>query len=95
MIQDIATTVSNLKSDKCDVSYIVTFAKPCCESHCKDCRRGIFINAGVDCFNDNADTADIMMCKTINAIKNHKRNMKFDGLHICHLDCKGVLVLCT
>lgn len=85
-IQDITTTVPNLKNNKYGVSYIVNFTKPCCDNHKNNPRRRIFINAEFECFKEGANATSLIMCKTIEAIKKHKCDMKVDGLDACRLD---------
>jgi hypothetical protein len=73
-IRDITACVTIKKKMKYDVIYTVTFTKACCEFHKKNSRR-FQIKADVGFFNDGADTAALMMNKTINAIKNHKNSI--------------------
>ncbi len=50
-----------------------------------------FAAASYQFFADGADTAALMMDKTIDALLDHDRNNTFDGISLCDLDIrKGI-----
>ena len=69
------------------VHYKVQFTKPCCSNH-KNITR-IIVSSTKLCFEDGADPAILMMNKTIDKIKQHKKDKQFDGLDLCKLDIKS------
>lgn len=66
------------------VHYKVEFTKPCCSNHKNTTR--LTISSPKSCFEDGADPAILMMNKTIDKIKQHKKDKQFDGLDLCKLD---------
>ena len=87
-IRNITACVTIKKQMKYDVIYTVAFTKACCEFHKKN-SRWFQIKADVGFFNDGANTAALMMNKTINAIKNHKKQFYCGGINACNLDWTG------
>mmetsp|Transcript_26757 Transcript_26757/g.48510 ORF Transcript_26757/g.48510 Transcript_26757/m.48510 type:complete len:92 (-) Transcript_26757:12-287(-) len=59
-----------------------TLTEQCCETHSN---QRISIKSATDMFEDNADTAVLMMDKTIKAIKQRVRSRQFGGINTCHL----------
>lgn len=85
MIRGITASLVCLPSNKYGAVYTVTFTKPCCEFHCGKQRTRILVNSKVEFFASGADTAVLMMEKTIKAIDDHKKEKKFDGIEACNL----------
>lgn len=86
-IRGITSSVEQIggaKSNTFRVSYIVTFTGPCCSNH--NNTRRLIIKSNNNFFDDGADTAILMMDKTITAVKNHKRAQRYGGLDLCDLD---------
>ena len=87
-IRDITANVSAYKANDSNfrVMYIVTFTKPCCDNHKQYNRMRIQVASELSFFDEVADTCELMMAKTIKAIRSHRISKKFDGLVLCHLD---------
>ena len=67
--------------------YKVQFTKPCC-SNPKNITC-IIVSSTKLCFEDGADPAILMMNKTIDKIKQHKKDKQFDRLDLCKLNIKS------
>jgi len=67
--------------------YKVQFTKPCCSNHKNiTC---IIVSSTKLCFEDGADPAILMMNKTIDKIKQHKKDKQFDRLDLYKLNIKS------
>lgn len=91
-IRNISTSVSSVGDNKYSVSYTVAFTKLCrCSISAGTKRPRLKITSERDFFADGADTAALMMNKTIDALLNHDRRNSYEGLSLCDLDIrKGV-----
>jgi hypothetical protein len=85
-IRGITSSVEQMggaKNNCFRVSYIVSFTGPCCSNHATT---RLIIKSNSDFFEEGADTAILMMDKTITAIKGHKKAKRYSGLDLCDLD---------
>ena len=89
MIKNITTSVTSLNDNKYLVAYTVAFTKPCRCFENSNQRARIKINSEKEFFADGADTAVLMMNKTINVLGEHKRSKQYDGIDLCGLDLRG------
>ena len=81
------TKTKNTKELTFKVLYKVQLTKPCCSRHNNITR--ISVTSTKSCFQDGADPAIEMMNRTIDKMKQHKKEKHFDGLDLCHLDLKS------
>jgi hypothetical protein len=89
---NVSTSVSIVGDDKYSVSYTIAFTKLCrCSISAGTKRPHLKITSEREFFADGADTAALMMDKTIDALLDHESKNTFDGISLCDLDIrKGI-----